>query len=79
MHNRMIRKIVCLYMTTALAWWCVFYPELCFNSATCRQIIVQNGKEQAVAIEDLRGLLMADSESIEFSSKLLEWICETRK
>lgn len=69
----------------AMAWWSVFYPELCFAEGSCEMVqTAETGKEDGhvTALQDgetdiVSGLLHAEDDEIVISSRLLEW-CEER-
>ncbi len=63
---------VCMF---AMAWWGVFYPELCFTEETCEA--VRMGESEAGAGQiDAEEIWWADSGEIVISSKFLEWCKE---
>ena len=64
--------VACMF---AMAWWGIFYPELCFAEGTCETVQTaeaQNGEEDAFS-----GILRAGDDEIVISSRLLEW-CEEK-
>lgn len=74
MYKKICKKIVCIYSAITLTWMTMFYPELCFNELTCRQIIEEAGEQKVMVPEDLRGFLLADGDTVEISSELYELI-----
>lgn len=61
---------------SALMWWGLLYPELCFTENTYEQIIVVDGVEVILEETDYRDLLEASDDEIVFRSRLLEWLEE---
>lgn len=59
---------------TALAWWGVLYPELCFTENTCVQVIVSQGQEIVLEQSDYQGILNASGDEVIVRSRLLEWL-----
>ena len=58
----------------ALAWWGIFYPELCFSDNTYAQVEVVSGQETETGQSDYRDILNASGDEIVIKSRLLEWI-----
>ena len=58
----------------ALAWWGIFYPELCFSDNTYTQVEVVDGQEIEIEQSDHQDILNASGDEIVIKSKLLEWI-----
>lgn len=59
-------------------WWCVMYPTLCFVDSTY-QIVPEESKEKlkvCLTEEEYNSLLDGGS-SIEYSSRIIEWIRDT--
>ena len=56
----------------AIAWWSVFYPELCFTQETCE--VISDGGMQTEEI-DAAEIWRSSGEELVISSRLLEW-CE---
>lgn len=72
----------------ALAWWGIFYPELCFNGETCEAVCM--GEEDAAAGTGITGgtdiaageidageVWQASGDRLVIGSRFLEW-CEER-
>lgn len=69
LHLRM--AVMCM---TALAWWGVLYPELCFTENTCVQVIVLQGQEIVMEQCDYQEILNASGDEVVVKSRILEWL-----
>ncbi len=58
---------------TALAWWGILYPELCFTDNTYECVTVSDGKEIEEET-DWQDLFRAGGDEIVIKSRLVEWI-----
>jgi len=76
----------------AMAWWSIFYPELCFADGTCETVQTAEEKNAVGQTADktgkgaliqnggtnrASGILQAENDEIVISSRLLEW-CEEK-
>lgn len=67
----------------ALAWWSIFYPELCFNEGTCEAVCMEEedakarGTDMAAGEIDAGEVWQASGDRLVIGSRFLEW-CEER-
>lgn len=61
---------------SALTWWGVLYPELCFTEGTYEQIVIVDGEEIVLKEADCRDILHAAGDEVVVRSRLLEWLEE---
>lgn len=73
---RNVRLRTALLVVSALTWWGILYPELCFTEDTLQQVIVVDGVERTVSEADYMEIMDAAGDEIVIGSRLLEWLEE---